>query len=186
MKKFLFILFLIIASLTVDAQVTFMGTKVDGNAGVMISILKDKGFYDTGITFENDGNKRPILKGTFNGEDVSVFVCTNHRKVYRIYLAELNTKNEAEIINDFNILFSQFYNNKKYLLVGGEKIPQNEDISYEMSCHNKIYEACFYQILSDDMTEDNSVWFRIVKYYGEYYLTIYYDNEINKANGEDL
>lgn len=31
-----------------------------------------------------------------------------------------------------------------------------------------------------------SVWFMIDKLYGEYYIYIYYDNELNMANGEDL
>lgn len=30
------------------------------------------------------------------------------------------------------------------------------------------------------------VWFMISESYGEYYITMYYDNEYNKANGEDL
>lgn len=30
------------------------------------------------------------------------------------------------------------------------------------------------------------VWFTICKSYGEYYISMYYDNEYNKANGEDL
>lgn len=31
-----------------------------------------------------------------------------------------------------------------------------------------------------------TVWFRICEYYGEYYITMFYDNEYNHANGEDL
>ena len=31
-----------------------------------------------------------------------------------------------------------------------------------------------------------SVWFRIFENMGKYYVSIYYDNEYNKANGEDL
>ena len=31
-----------------------------------------------------------------------------------------------------------------------------------------------------------SVWFRICESYGEYFITMYYDNEYNHANGEDL
>lgn len=31
-----------------------------------------------------------------------------------------------------------------------------------------------------------TVWFMISKKYGWYYITIYYDNNDNKANGEDL
>lgn len=30
------------------------------------------------------------------------------------------------------------------------------------------------------------VWFMISEYYGEYYITMFYDNEYNRANGEDL
>ena len=37
-----------------------------------------------------------------------------------------------------------------------------------------------------DMIFKKPVWFRICKSYGEYYITMYYDNEYNHANGEDL
>ena len=37
-----------------------------------------------------------------------------------------------------------------------------------------------------DMIFKNPVWFRICESYGEYYITMYYDNEYNHANGEDL
>ena len=37
-----------------------------------------------------------------------------------------------------------------------------------------------------DIIAKKAVWFRICEYYGEYYITMYYDNEYNKANGEDL
>lgn len=40
--------------------------------------------------------------------------------------------------------------------------------------------------LAMDMTINKSVWFRICESYGEYYITMYYDNEYNKADGEDL
>lgn len=32
----------------------------------------------------------------------------------------------------------------------------------------------------------NSVWFTINEFYGEYHISIYYDNKYNEANGEDL
>lgn len=31
-----------------------------------------------------------------------------------------------------------------------------------------------------------SVWFKIVNFYDDYFIAMYYDNEYNKANGEDL
>ena len=33
---------------------------------------------------------------------------------------------------------------------------------------------------------NGSVWFQIFEYYGKYYIGLYYDNLINKPNGEDL
>lgn len=37
-----------------------------------------------------------------------------------------------------------------------------------------------------DMLFKKPVWFRISEHYGEYYITMFYDNEYNHANGEDL
>jgi hypothetical protein len=37
-----------------------------------------------------------------------------------------------------------------------------------------------------DMLFKKPVWFRICESYGEYYITMFYDNEYNHANGEDL
>lgn len=37
-----------------------------------------------------------------------------------------------------------------------------------------------------DMIFKKPVWFRICEHYGEYYITMFYDNEYNHANGEDL
>lgn len=37
-----------------------------------------------------------------------------------------------------------------------------------------------------EMSIKKPVWFRICEHYGEYYIAMYYDNEYNKANGEDL
>lgn len=92
-------------------------------------------------------------------------------------------------------------------------IPSDEDISYEMSVNGKRYEAEFIQlpapkdsILKAEIdrynTENlkirlsdigyyvryyrNSVWFRIEEHYGRYYIMMFYDNEYNRANGEDL
>lgn len=186
MKKILFILFLFVASLTVDAQVNFMGIHVDGDAYSMLHQLRKKGFTDMTEKYEMENKQLPILKGTFNGKSVHVFVATNNEKVYRICVAYAQPVNESQVIIDFNNLFYQFSNNSKYLWLDGDEIEQKEDISHEMCVHNKQYDATFYQILSDNLSEENSVWFRIAEYYGKYYIAIYYDNLLNKANGEDL
>ena len=37
-----------------------------------------------------------------------------------------------------------------------------------------------------ELISKKPVWFRICEQYGEYYITMYYDNEYNHADGEDL
>ena len=36
------------------------------------------------------------------------------------------------------------------------------------------------------IADNKSVWFKIAEFKGEYYITMYYDNVLNRANGEDL
>ena len=95
-----------------------------------------------------------------------------------------------------------------------QPIPDDEDISYEMLVHKKRYDTSFYlkvnfteEELKDmeektsNMTEDEAnlyfgtkalenisgqVWFTISEHYGKYYISLYYDNLKNRANGEDL
>lgn len=42
------------------------------------------------------------------------------------------------------------------------------------------------QRLSTELILKKPVWFRICEHYGKYCITMYYDNEYNHANGEDL
>lgn len=192
----------------------------------MIQKLKAKGFKSS--LYDKD-----ILEGEFNGKDVNLYVVTNNNKVYRIMVADAVKTDETNIKINFNNLCHQFSNNKKYIPISGSSsdyiLSESEDIGYEMSIHNKRYEASFYQlpdindttalikethsflltkftedVLSNpteeqkeeiknasmqylfDMVEKNLVWFMINNNYGKYSILLYYDNERNKANGEDL
>ncbi len=40
--------------------------------------------------------------------------------------------------------------------------------------------------LSTEYMPKKLVWFMISDFHGEYYISMYYDNEYNRANGEDL
>lgn len=186
MKKILFILSFMLMSVIGFSQVNFMGIPVDGDARNMLNQLRAKGFVDMSTTYEMENMTLPILKGTFNGMSAYIFISTNNKKVYRVYVAYAKTVSEAQIIIHYNNLLYQFENNKKYLHIDGQEIQQSENVSYEMLVHNKVYDASFYQILSDEMTEKNLVWYRICEYGSEYYISIFYDNLSNKANGEDL
>lgn len=47
-----------------------------------------------------------------------------------------------------------------------------------------IFFACLGGMV--DVLKNKSVWFMISEIYGKYYITMFYDNELNRANGEDL
>ncbi len=150
---------------------------------------------------------------------------------------------EGQIKIRFNTLCHQFKNNKRYISFPFENqtIPEETNISYEMSVRKKKFEALFYQKVDynlvdtlflkeklrngleefvenkpitdslgnklseelnvklkdtmlnaslkfalDNMLFKMPVWFRIEELFGQYYIAIFYDNEYNRANGEDL
>ncbi|MCQ2223944.1 MAG: hypothetical protein MJZ35_09185 [Bacteroidaceae bacterium] len=221
-------LLLLLAAVTATAQrdvTKFLGIPVDGYKPQMKQKLIDKGFSYNSV---NDA-----FTGEFNGNDVNLFIVTNNNKVCRIMVCDANTVSETDIKIRFNRLCAQFEKNKRYVSRGDQKIPEDEDISYEMVVHNKRYEAVFYQTVEDldtvevrkavrekllekyteeqldnlptalqeqyqydyfmatseyiaDLLFMKKVWFMITEYYGKYYIAIFYDNEYNRADGEDL
>lgn len=190
MKKLFSILVVCLFTVALHAQdrvvTKFLGIPVDGTKAAMIQKLKAKGFKS--IVGYPD-----VLEGEFNGKDVYVHVATNNNKVYRITVADKKRVGEADIKIRFNSLCSQFERNNRYrTYLPNQSLPDNEDISYEMTVKNKRYEAVFYQ--KESMSSETSytdymrpVWFKISEFgYNEYYIIMFYDNEYNRADGEDL
>lgn len=140
MKKLLSITMWLMLSVLAYAQqdvTRFLGIPVDGSKWEMIRKLKEKGFrYDS---------TSGLLEGEFNGRDVYVSVVTNNNKVYRIMVRDANASGESSIKIRFNRLCKQFANNSKYISLEDYTIPDDEDISYEITVHKKRYEASFYQ-----------------------------------------
>lgn len=210
------------SGLAQDNEVTkFLGIPVDGSMSDMIRKLKEKGFQQ--IPGENSS-----LKGDFNGRNVIVDILTIKNKVSRIMVTDAIPSNKADIKIMFNNLCRQFQQSKKYFEDPENYIiPKDEDISYEMTVNNKIYEATFYQKAESDsiskldfynmiyrlkdeisMKEfileegeinvynkarwlsgivNRHVWFRIVKEsYNKYYIFMFYDNEKNRNQSDDL
>ena len=210
---------LLISSLFIYAQqdvTKFLGIPVDGSKSEMIQKLKAKGYTSSPLD-------KDVLVGEFNGADVNIHVVTNNNKVYRIMICDVNNIDERAIQIRFNRLCEQFVNNSKYSSLPLEEymIPDDEDISYEITVHKKRYEAVFYQKTdetfmakqieaafpqytkeqlanpSEELRAEivnfvtqyiskKAVWFMISDFQGKYYITMYYDNEYNRANGEDL
>ena len=181
MKKILSVAFLLMLSVALHAQkevTKFLGIPVDGSKSSMIQKLKNKGFvYDPFADY---------LKGEFNGQQVDVFIVTNNNRVYRIMVSDKHGCDEGLIKIRYNTLCRQFANNQKYVPISAEELSDREDISYEMTVHKKKYQATYVQLPADDDLSKRLVWFTISKFNGEYYITMYYDNEFNRAQGEDL
>lgn len=224
MRKLFLLTMLLMFSIAVRAQqnvIQFLGIPVDGSKSEMISKLKAKGFRSDPTS--------DALVGEFNGAKVNIYVATNNNKVCRIMVSDANTVDERAIQIRFNKLCKQFVGNSKYISFQDYIIPEDEDISYEITVHKKRYEAVFYQepVVTDSVaivekfksvllskyaeeqlanpTEEiksdiakisaeylmeqyskRPVWFMISEHYGKYYISMFYDNEYNRANGEDL
>lgn len=227
MKKVIVCFLLVLVTICSVAQndvTQFLGIPVDGTKAEMIKKLSAKGFR---MSFSD----KEILEGEFNGTDVNIYILTNGNKVCRIMVCDATPVDERSIQIRFNKLCDQFENNQKYsYLASAARIPDDEDISYEISVHNKRYEAIYFQkpvelqdtallqqklipIIAErysaeelanptekiqedilelsskyiiDLLSKKAVWFMISEYYGKYYITMFYDNEYNRASGEDL
>ena len=135
---------LLLAQPSTDNTLKFLGIPVDGTEQQMVASLKSKGFrYNAAQNY---------LTGEFNGENVEVFIHTNHNRVDRIYVSFPSTTSESDIRIKYNRLISQFDNNSKYtsFMVTNEPIPMDEDISYEMSVNDKRYQAS-YRYMNPDI-----------------------------------
>lgn len=49
---------------------------------------------------------------------------------------------------------------------------------------SQIFEECASELLK--AVQNKPVWFMIAELYGKYYITMFYDNELNRAQGQDL
>ena len=143
MKRVLTILFLVITTVTVFAQsakdntLKFLGHPVDGSKSQMQTHLRKKGFKQDFYS--------KSYKGKFNGKQVDVYISTNNNIVDRVYVSFPETRSESTIINEYNILLGQFKNNSKYIeIINNQEIPENENLSQEMTINNKRYDASFY------------------------------------------
>ena len=196
MRKFLTLLAMIAISASVFAQkevTKFMGIPVDGSPTEMIKKLKTKGFKTDEDFIQAvkrgsvDWDGPEVLAGRFNGERVSVFLGVEQNKVWRIYLADKDSRDETQIKIRFNTLVRQFENNDKYVYFYEQTIADDEDISYQMTVNKKQYEAVFGQKGEDGTVDEKRiVWFTIVEGSDGYKIAMFYDNKYNQADGSDL
>lgn len=197
MRKFLTLLAMIAISASTFAQkevTKFMGIPVDGSPTEMIKKLKAKGFKTDEDFIQAvkrgsvDWDGPELLIGRFNGEKVRVWLHVEQNKVWRVRLADKDTRDETQIRIRFNKLVRQFEDNGKYVPYYEEQIiADDEDISYEMTVNKKQYEAVFGQKGEDGTVDEKRiVWFTIVEGSDGYKIAMFYDNKYNEADGSDL
>lgn len=101
-------------------------------------------------------------------EDISYEIGVNNKQYEATFIQELNLSDTLAIGMQVAEVLSARY---------PEKI-------FKSMSQEEIFEAS-KQAAFEVMTKKN-VWFTIVRLYGKYYISIFYDNEYNRANGEDL
>lgn len=169
MKKTLLIALLTLLSAVCFGQnggpLKFLGIPIDGTEAQFVSKLKAKGFTYSTIT---EG-----YKGQFNGKNVDIYIHTNHNLVDRVYVAFPYT-NEDGIRTEYNRLLGQFKDNAKYMdLVMNEEIPEEEDLSYEITVKNKRYQAsfCYFDSDRDPVALTNALMDKLSDFFTEEQLT---------------
>ncbi len=192
----------------------FLGIPVDGSKPAMIEKLKAKGFkYNQRLDYltgEFNGCDVNVYVKTNNNKVYRIaLVDANARDETGIRIRFNN------LIRQFNNNKKYIPDNKKYIpaYATAPTIDDSEDISYEMSIRNKRYGAAFYQKATNsdnklikesdsnsatdsvsveetwEEIESNlkrSVWFMIGRNYSDYRIYMFYDNEYNHSDGEDL
>lgn len=115
-----------------------------------------------------------------------------------LYLDDYSIPEEEDISYEMAIR-NKRYEAVFYQLPEGEAIEQLKDsfikdieckyTAEQLESHTDevvkdvVSSACKMMI---DSVKNKSVWFMISETYGKYYITMFYDNEYNRANGEDL
>jgi len=194
----------------------FLGIPVDGYKPEMIQKLKSKGFTidpnsKDALTGEFNGREVKIFIVTNNNKIWRIAVTDangmNEGDVkirFNNLLQQFqNNKNylptsdstilKYSIPKTENISYELTVNNKRYEASFYQKTAAYDsliDLIAKESPNDKNGEklaSLIKRTLEESMKSlDKSVWFMISEFSGKYYITIYYDNQYNKANGEDL
>ena len=112
-------------------------------------------------------------------EDISYNMTVNNKR-YEVAYNQIPTVTEPinKVLPDMlkkKLDNEKLLNLEKYIL---------SKYTAELIADNTKWEQIIYESL--EAIYKNSVWFRIAQQYGKYYIVMYYDNEHNRSNGENL
>lgn len=193
----------------------FLGIPIDGSKNEMITKLKNKGFtqipYDKEVILEGEfnGTAVEIYISTNNNKVHRIMVCDKNykneadirirfNKLYCQFIGNskyITLGGDYPISEDEDISYQMSVNNKryqaafyqidkdftsKYLL--GEYTEEQINNYENLSLENKIK----IMEIVEKHCSNKLVWFMISEAYGKYYISMFYDNVLNQANGDDL
>ena len=193
----------------------FLGIPVDGSKFEMIQKLKAKGFksasHDKNILEGTFNGFNVYIHIVTNGDKVCrLMVCdANPVDVRSIQIRFNNLCSQFEnnpkyvsfdyklIPDDEDIAYEMIVKNKRYVATFCQRpILLTEPSELEKYLKTKYNEAVWDNLTPEQQAEltkhsieislKKPVWFIIADYFGKYYIAMFYDNEYNRANGEDL
>ena len=103
-------------------------------------------------------------------EDISYEIIVNKKRYEAAYLQKPKEP-DADVVNSIS--------NMMLKIIEDSTLTDNE---------RKVKQQEITDIILESASTGNHkiVWFMISEFSGKYYITMFYDNELNKANGEDL
>ena len=124
--------------------------------------------------FENNKRYIPLDKYTLSDEENISYEMTVNKKNYDALFCQVPNMEKADTL----ALQEKVRNELLSKYTEAELKNPSEEITKEIQ--NTAIK------IGMEMMFMKPVWFRICESYGEYYITMFYDNEYNHANGEDL
>ena len=214
MKKLSLVVVLLTMAITTFAQekdvTKFLGIPVDGTKAEMIAELKEKGFtssaYDREILEgEFNGQDVNLYVVTNNNKVYRIMVCDqNHKEESDIrirfnnlcqqfqnnpkYIATDDYTIPADEDISYNISVRDKRYQASYYQFDLEKVKEKLLEKYseeEIATPNEDVKNAILETI-ENQSAHKTVWFMIADYYGKYYITMFYDNVLNQANGDDL
>ncbi|MBO5346315.1 MAG: hypothetical protein J6A44_05375 [Paludibacteraceae bacterium] len=102
-------------------------------------------------------------------EDISYEISVNNKRYQAAFYQKPDSIAQQKDLENY----------KNYIL---EKYTE-EELNDSTIAKKLLQEVMLYAM---DVSTKKSVWFMISESYGKYYIIMFYDNEYNRANGEDL
>ena len=124
--------------------------------------------------FENNKQYISLDKYTLSDDENISYEMTVNKKNYNAVFYQVPNMEKADTL----ALQEKIRNELLSKYTEAELKNPTEEITKEtLNATTKIFKEMIFM---------KPVWFRISEYYGEYSIAMYYDNEYNHANGEDL